>query len=166
MRLPTKTSRFGYTHGQTNHEGIPHPGYDLNYGAGPRSDLGQPVYAPEDGVVVFARTGSGTWGGLVVILGKSGLAHRLGHVRNIKVKEGQTVKEGEQVAEIGEFAGGSPHLHYDIVDPKVVQTLSILLKAPYTRWDFWHSRYPKLFDLLYLDPAKYQPEIARLKGGK
>ncbi|QAY18185.1 peptidoglycan hydrolase [Thermus phage TSP4] len=166
MRLPTKTSRFGYVHGQRNHEGIPHPGYDLNNGPTPTSDLGQPVYAPEDGVVVYARTGSGTWGGLVVVLGKSGFAHRLGHVRNIRVKEGQEVKEGQQVAEIGEFVKGLPHLHYDMVEPKVIHTISILIKAPYVRWDFWHVNFPKLFEHMYVDPARFHPELAKLLGGK
>lgn len=166
MQLPTRTSRFGYTHGQINHEGIPHPGYDLNYGPRPDSDLGQPVYAPEDGQVVFARTGSGTWGGLVVVLGKSGYAHRLGHVRNILVKEGQIVKQGQQVAEIGQFSRGSPHLHYDVVDPKAIHIITILLKAPYTRWDFWHVNFPKLFAHMYIDPAKLQPDIRALQRGK
>ena len=166
MRLPTKTSRFGYTHGQINHEGIPHPGYDLNNGPKPDSDLGQPVYAPEDGKVVFARTGSGTWGGLVVVLGKSGYAHRLGHVRNLLVKEGQEVKEGQQVAEIGEFVKGLPHLHYDMVEPKVIHTISILVKAPYVRWDFWHVNFPRLFEHMYVDPARFHPELAKLLRGK
>ena len=163
MRIPTKTERFGYVHGQTNHEGIPHPGYDLNFGPTPDADYGQPVYAPEDGQVVFAKQGAGTWGGLVVILGKSGYAHRLGHVEKIQVKEGQSVKEGEQVAVIGKVPGMAPHLHYDIVRPDIIRTITILLKAPYTRWDFWHLNFPKLFDLLYVDPASVHPKIAKLR---
>ncbi|ABU96941.1 hypothetical protein [Thermus phage P23-45] len=162
MRLPTKTSRFGYVHGQTNHEGIPHPGYDLNFGPTPDADYGQAVYAPEDGKVVFARQGLGTWGGLVVVLGASGYAHRLGHVERMTVKEGQQVKEGDQVAVIGRVQGMAPHLHYDMVRPEVIKTITILLKAPYERWDFWHVNFPKLFDVMYLDPAKFHPELARL----
>ncbi len=164
MRIPSKFTHFGYTHGQINHEKIPHPGYDLNHGPQPDSDVGLPVYAPENGEVVFAGTGNGTWGGLVVIVGQSGLAHRLGHVDKLQVKVGSKVREGQQLAVIGKFPGMSPHLHYDIVRPEVIHTITILTRAQYTRWDFWHASFPNLFHYMYVDPAKYHPDIAaRLK---
>lgn len=161
MVLPTRTERFGYRHGDINFKKIPHPGYDLNSGPTPDADVGQPVVAPEDGVVVFARQTGGTWGGLVVIRGKD-YAHRLGHVDKIRVKVGDAVKEGQQVAVIGKFPGMASHLHYDIVRPEFIQKLTKDLKAPYTRWDFWHVNIPHVFKDMYVDPAQVQPELKKI----
>lgn len=39
------------------------------------------------------------------------------HLQNIKVIKGQTVKQGEQIAEVGDFTASDKHLHFEICYP-------------------------------------------------
>lgn len=93
----------------------PHPGYDLNFGAG-AADLGEPVLAVADGVVVDSFLAS--WGNLVR------LQHRLadglefwslyGHLDERYVRVGETVRRGQTIATVGSTGTGSPHLHFEL----------------------------------------------------
>jgi murein DD-endopeptidase MepM/ murein hydrolase activator NlpD len=96
------TSLFGSRWG-TSHQGI-----DV---AGP---IGTPIYALTDAVVEEAgpATGFGLW---VVLRHTDGTQSVYGHVNRMFVDEGQRVKAGEKIAEIGNrgYSTG-PHLHLEV----------------------------------------------------
>jgi murein DD-endopeptidase MepM/ murein hydrolase activator NlpD len=96
------TSLFGSRWG-TSHQGI-----DV---AGP---IGTPIYALTDAVVEEAgpATGFGLW---VVLRHTDGTQSVYGHVNRMFVDEGERVKAGEKIAEIGNrgYSTG-PHLHLEI----------------------------------------------------
>ena len=45
MKIRSSGDAFGYTHGMVNHEGVKHPGDDLNNGPNAWADLGQDLVA-------------------------------------------------------------------------------------------------------------------------
>lgn len=97
-----------------------HPGADINYGSG-NQDLGLPVYAVTDGIVINASryfcSASCDCSGFVAV------EHRCqnkvfyalyGHVVP-EVKIGKKVKAGERIASIGEYkCNSTSHLHFEI----------------------------------------------------
>jgi len=90
--------------------GVSHQGIDV---AGP---IGTPIYAVTDGVVEEAgpATGFGLW---VVLRHSDGTQSVYGHVNRIFVDEGERVKAGEKIAEIGNRGHSTgPHLHLEIWD--------------------------------------------------
>lgn len=137
-----------------------HTGADLNLNE-PYwdSDRLAPVYAPEDGYVIFADVGAGTWGNVLVLRHEHpafGFVYsRHAHLDSMIPRAGATVKRGEQIGLIGNAFGQlAYHLHYDI-------GISAIFEAFPTDW-------PKL-DLgrlvkNYMDPKAFtrlsRPEIA------
>lgn len=91
-----------------------HTGADLNLNIPVRdSDANAPVYAVADGLVQYAGV-LPVWG-LVVVIKHDGVWSRYGHVENLKVKAGDGVTRGQQIAQIGNAGGRYPyHLHFDI----------------------------------------------------
>jgi murein DD-endopeptidase MepM/ murein hydrolase activator NlpD len=96
------TSLFGSRWG-TSHQGIDVAGR-----------IGTPIYALTDAVVEEAgpATGFGLW---VVLRHTDGTQSVYGHVNRMFVDEGQRVKAGEKIAEIGNrgYSTG-PHLHLEV----------------------------------------------------
>jgi murein DD-endopeptidase MepM/ murein hydrolase activator NlpD len=86
-----------------------HPGLDIV------NDYGSPVYATASGVVEEAGWDSG-YGYKIVIDHGNGYETWYAHNSRMLVGPGQSVRKGEQIAEIGTsgFATG-PHCHYEIV---------------------------------------------------
>jgi murein DD-endopeptidase MepM/ murein hydrolase activator NlpD len=99
-----------------------HMGEDWNGIAGGNSDLGKPVYATANGIVVFARDMRMSWGNLVIIrhvyLEDSKLKmvdSVYAHLDKILIRDGQQVVRGQQVGTIGTAHGMYPaHLHFEI----------------------------------------------------
>ncbi|MDB6138593.1 MAG: Peptidase, partial [Verrucomicrobiaceae bacterium] len=100
-----------------------HMGEDWNGNGGGDTDLGDPVYAIGNGVVVHAMDIHVGWGNVVIIrhafrdeTGKIQFVDSLyGHLNEIKVKMNQLVKRGEQVGTIGTNHGMYPaHLHLEV----------------------------------------------------
>jgi len=88
-----------------------------------RGDAGDPVRATATGTVSQAGW-QGGYGKLVEIDHGNGLSTRYGHLSEINVREGQSVKIGQVVGHIGSTGRSTgPHLHYetridgDAVDP-------------------------------------------------
>jgi len=75
---------------------------------------GTHIYAPADGVVDFSGWLLG-FGNYISIDHGYGFKTKYGHLRKILVNEGQKVKRGELVAEMGRtgYVTG-PHLHYEV----------------------------------------------------
>jgi len=99
-----------------------HPGEDWNGLGGGNSDLGDPVYAIGNGLVVFARDARRGWGN-VVIIRHTFIEHGLlktvdslyAHLQRVTVREGQQVIKGMQVGTIGTNRGMyTAHLHFEI----------------------------------------------------
>jgi murein DD-endopeptidase MepM/ murein hydrolase activator NlpD len=84
-----------------------HTGIDL------RGDAGEPVRATATGSVTIAGRRGG-YGNMVEVSHGNGLATRYGHLSEIDVKVGQTVRIGEVVGKIGSTGRSTgPHLHYE-----------------------------------------------------
>lgn len=95
-----------------------HSGDDLNGIGGKNTDLGDPVFAAADGLVVFAGEPSSSWGNIVI------LAHRgpegkplhtmYAHLHEIKASLGRLVARGEKIGTVGTANGHHPaHLHFE-----------------------------------------------------
>lgn len=80
------------------------------------ADLGDPIHASADGVVLYAGPARG-FGNWIVIRHERGLMTVYGHMypSGVNVKPGQTVRKGELIGRVG-AAGQSfgPHLHFAV----------------------------------------------------
>lgn len=99
----TLTSGYGWRWGRM------HRGIDI---AGP---VGTPIMAAAPGVVVRSGWNSGGYGNLVDIRHADGSMTRYAHNSRNLVREGQQVRQGQQIAEMGStgFSTG-PHLHFEV----------------------------------------------------
>ena len=86
---------------------------------------GQPVRAAGDGVVVYSGGGLVGYGELVIIKHNESWLSAYGHNRTRLVNEGQNVKAGQQIAEMGRSGASRDMLHFEIryngkpVDPQL-----------------------------------------------
>ncbi len=97
------TSRFGRRWGRM------HKGIDI---AGP---VGTPINAAADGTVISAGWNSGGYGNLVELKHSDGTTTRYGHNSRISVSVGQTVRQGQQLAEMGSTGHSTgSHVHFEI----------------------------------------------------
>lgn len=86
-----------------------HTGIDI------AANLGTPVYAAADGVVVKAQTGYTGYGKLIVIQNNDGYITYYAHLNYIGVSVGQTVHQGEFIGEVGSTGNSTgPHLHFEV----------------------------------------------------
>jgi lipoprotein NlpD len=76
--------------------------------------VGDPVLAAADGRVIFSGTGPRGYGNLVIVKHTGDLLSVYAHNRTLSVKEGQPVKRGQKIAEIGDSGTTSPRLHFEI----------------------------------------------------
>ena len=75
---------------------------------------GQPVRAAADGVVVYSGSGLVGYGELVIIKHNDNWLSAYGHNRARLVNEGQLVKAGQQIAEMGHTGAARDMLHFEI----------------------------------------------------
>ncbi|CAH0121821.1 MULTISPECIES: murein hydrolase activator EnvC [unclassified Paenibacillus] len=105
------SSPFGpRTHPVTGQKSKPHNGIDF---AAPK---GTSIFAAESGTVIVAQETSG-YGNTVIIDHGKGVWTLYGHIRNggIKVENGQSVKKGEKIAEVGSTGVSTGnHLHFEV----------------------------------------------------
>ena len=86
----------------------------LNKGIDIAGELGQPVLAASDGSVVYAGSGLRGYGELVIIKHNDIYVSAYGHNRRLLVKEGQRVKAGQAIAEMGSTGTDRVKLHFEI----------------------------------------------------
>ena len=87
----------------------PHVGLDI---AGP---IGTPVHASADGIVALQKPGMIMTGHTVVLNHGFGLETVYIHMSAIHVKDGQQVKQGDVIGEIGMTGrANGPHLHFGV----------------------------------------------------
>jgi lipoprotein NlpD len=75
---------------------------------------GDPVNAAADGKVIFSGPGPRGYGNLVIVKHDNDLVSVYAHNRTLLVKEGQAVKRGQRIAEIGDSGTDRPKLHFEI----------------------------------------------------
>ncbi|MEM6449904.1 MAG: peptidoglycan DD-metalloendopeptidase family protein [Cyanobacteria bacterium P01_D01_bin.105] len=99
----TLTSGYGWRWGRM------HRGIDV---AGP---VGTPIVAAAAGIVERAGWNSGGFGNLVEIRHPDGSLTRYAHNNRLNVSTGQTVRQGQQIAEMGSTGYSTgPHLHFEL----------------------------------------------------
>ncbi|MBV1877744.1 MAG: peptidoglycan DD-metalloendopeptidase family protein [Pseudomonadales bacterium] len=86
----------------------------INKGVDIRARLGESVNSAADGVVVYAGGGLRGYGKLVIVKHSDSFLSAYGHNRIILVKEGDKVKGGDIVAEIGSSGLNQQMLHFEI----------------------------------------------------
>lgn len=96
-----------------------HTGDDLNGIGGMNTDLGDPVFAVADGLVVFAGESTPGWGNVVVVAhtGPDGkpLQSLYAHLDKIEVARGGLIARGGKVGTVGTANGYYPaHLHFEM----------------------------------------------------
>lgn len=74
----------------------------------------QPIVAAHDGEVVFAGTGNAGYGQLVIIKHNSTTYSAYGYLASMIAKEGDRVRQGEQIATMGHNSEGKNILYFEI----------------------------------------------------
>jgi len=75
---------------------------------------GQPVLAAADGTVVYSGPGLTGYAELIIIKHNGELLSAYGHNRRRLVQEGESVKSGQQIAELGRSPRGEDEMHFQI----------------------------------------------------
>lgn len=85
---------------------------------------GQPVRAAAPGRVVYSGSGLRGYGQLIIVKHNSVYLSAYGHNQRLLVKEGETLRAGQLIAEMGDTEAAQPMLHFEIrrngepVDPQ------------------------------------------------
>lgn len=107
MRWPVQgrvVNAFG-----SNNGGKPNDGIDISV------PNGTPVKVAENGVVIYAGDGLKELGKTVLVRHSDGIVTVYGHVSDIDVKRGDTVKRGQQIAASGMSGSAKqPQLHFEV----------------------------------------------------
>jgi lipoprotein NlpD len=91
---------------------------------------GQPVLAAEAGRVVYSGSGLKGYGNLIIVKHNDEYLSAYGFNRRLLVEEGDRVKRGQRVAEVGQASGGEYLLHFEIRrDGTAVDPLAYLPRA-------------------------------------
>jgi murein DD-endopeptidase MepM/ murein hydrolase activator NlpD len=136
-----------------------HQGEDWNGSGGGNSDLGDPVYATADGVVVYSEDYRRSWGNLVIVRhayrgtdGSIQICDSLyAHLDRRSVRLYQMVKRGQQVGTIGTAHGiYTAHLHFEIRKNLRIGPNQIAFARDYSN---------------YFSPRQFISTRRQLKGG-
>jgi murein DD-endopeptidase MepM/ murein hydrolase activator NlpD len=86
-----------------------HKGLDLD------GQIGDPIHAAADGIVMRAEFDNGGYGNVVDIDHGNGYATRYGHCSKLLVKVGDLVHAGDVIAKVGATGHATgPHLHFEV----------------------------------------------------
>ncbi len=75
---------------------------------------GDPVSAAADGRVVYSGNGLRGYGNLVIVKHDGDFLTAYAHNKSILVTEGQQVKRGQKIAELGKTDSDQPKLHFEV----------------------------------------------------
>lgn len=75
---------------------------------------GDPILAAEDGRVVYAGTGLRGYGNLLIIKHSETLLTAYAHNRKLLVKDGEAVRRGQKIAEMGSSDADRVKLHFEV----------------------------------------------------
>lgn len=79
-----------------------------------RGKAGDPVYAAADGRVVYAGSGLRGYGNLVIIKHNPTYLTAYAHNQTLLVKDDQTVRRGQKIAEMGSTDADDVQLHFEV----------------------------------------------------
>ena len=115
-----------------------HSGIDF---AGP---IGTHIYCTGDGVVEKVTKGNSGYGNNIVVNHGYGYKTRYAHINKAYVKEGQRVKRGEHIADMGNSGKSTaPHLHYEVIkNDKTINPVNFFFN------DLTPEEYDKILELL------------------
>lgn len=85
-----------------------------NKGLGIAGRLGEPVLAAADGRVVYAGAGLRGYGNLVILKHNNTYLTAYAHNQALSVKEDQTVRKGQKIAEMGSSDTDRVKLHFEV----------------------------------------------------
>lgn len=85
-----------------------------NKGVGISGKLGDPVLAAGDGRVVYAGAGLRGYGNLIILKHNNTYLTAYAHNQTLLVKEDQTVRKGQKIAEMGNSDSDRTKLHFEI----------------------------------------------------
>lgn len=109
---PVKGRISGFFGRQRIYAGEPGP---YHSGIDVAASTGTPLLAPADGVVVLARTGFSLEGGIIIVDHGAGLNSAFIHLSKLAVKEGQAVKQGQHIGNVGSSGRATgPHMHWSL----------------------------------------------------
>ncbi|WP_422475067.1 peptidoglycan DD-metalloendopeptidase family protein [Endozoicomonas sp. ALB032] len=91
-----------------------HNGNGLNKGIDIRGKLGEPVSAAAAGEVVYAGSELAGYGKLIIMKHNNSYLSAYAHNKELLVREGDSVKAGQKIAEIGSTGTTEPKLHFEI----------------------------------------------------
>ena len=87
---------------------------NTNKGLSISGNAGDPVLAAADGRVVYAGAGLRGYGNLIILKHNNTFLTAYAHNRTLLVKEDQTVKKGQKIAEMGSTESDRVQLHFEI----------------------------------------------------
>lgn len=85
-----------------------------NKGINIAGKMGEPVDAAAEGKVVYAGSGLRGYGNLVIVKHENNYLTAYAHNSKILVKEGDPVKRGQRIAEMGDSDADSVMLHFEV----------------------------------------------------
>jgi len=100
-------SRFGWRADPFTGRSAMHEGIDFN------APVGTPIVAAGPGVVSFAGWHA-AYGHQVDLDHGNGLVTRYAHASRLLVREGDIVRQGQKIAEVGSTGRSTPHLHFEV----------------------------------------------------
>ncbi|HEY5602008.1 MAG TPA: peptidoglycan DD-metalloendopeptidase family protein [Gammaproteobacteria bacterium] len=93
-------------------------------------EIGQPVYAAAPGQVVYSGGGLSHYGKLIIVKHNETFLSAYAHNKQLLVKEGEMLKSGQLIAEMGSTGTNRTKLHFEIRrDGKAVDPLHYLPKT-------------------------------------
>jgi len=87
---------------------------------------GDVIRSAADGRVIFSGAGPRGYGNLIIVKHDNELLSVYAHNRSLTVKEGESVRRGQKIAELGNSGTDTPKLHFEIrqqgkpIDPLAV----------------------------------------------
>ena len=107
--LGSVTSLYGYRENPTAAGTQIHRGLDI------AAPAGTPIYSVQDGTVIGAVHGHASYGNYILIADDEGRETRYAHCSVLTAAEGQKVKVGDKIAEVGSTGNSTGnHLHIEI----------------------------------------------------
>ncbi|WP_367652081.1 peptidoglycan DD-metalloendopeptidase family protein [Polynucleobacter tropicus] len=87
---------------------------ETNKGIDIAGKVGEPVLAAADGKVVYAGNSLRGYGNLIIVKHDNTYLTAYAHNSKLLVKEGDSVRKGQKIAEMGDSDTNSPKLHFEL----------------------------------------------------